>query len=163
MKKTLANSIRVLIVILILASAAMCIWWLERAIEYVLMFLRLVYTDGVVPESVGVLIRILCGVVIAPLFAILLMSFSFPSAIEKDRTFSEKTAKLLNVIGTILVSDCTLFCALLSVLLFYHESFVAPLLIFVGVLGITIGCTFLVLARYVKRAAALKEEADCTL
>ena len=163
MKKTLANSIRALIVILILASAAMCIWWLEKAIDYVLMFLRLVYTDGVVPEWMDVLIRVFCGIVITPLFAILLMSFSFPSAIEKDMTFSDKTATLLHVIGMILVSDCTVFCAMLSVLLFYHESFVSPLLIFVGVLGITIGCMLLVLARYVKRAAALKEEADCTL
>lgn len=160
MKKKLAAYIRVLLVFLILATLAVCAIWLPRAIYYISDFLR-VYLDNSQINSVA--LYILAGVVMFPLFAVFAMSFAFPPAIQKDMIFTARIAKLLKVIGTLLIGDCAFLCGVFLVLLCLRELFLTPLMIFVGVLGITVGCMLLVLSKYVEHAAALKEEADCTL
>ncbi|MBE6917955.1 MAG: DUF2975 domain-containing protein [Ruminococcaceae bacterium] len=162
MKKTLANFIRALLVFLIIASALMCKLWLPGAIFMVIGHLE--QYAGIAGAEVSMAVCGLCAVVVLPVFVIFVMSFAFPGAIEKETIFSEKTAKLLKVIGVLLVADCALLCVMLTVLLALDASWllVAPF-IFTGVLGITVGCMLLVLSKYVKHAAALKEEADCTL
>lgn len=157
MKNALSNFIRVLLAFLIVASASMCFFWLPQAVSYVSSFLQ---ADIAEAETV---IYSLCAVVAAPVFAIFGISFAFPRAIEKETLFSMGIAKLLKAIGAALIGDCIFFCAILLLLLSAGEIILAPALLFVGALGITVGSMLLVLSEYVKRAATLKEEADCTL
>ena len=164
MKNTLANFIRGLLVFVIAASAVMCKFWLPGAIFAVINHLDAFY-GGMIGARESVTVCALSAAVILPVFVIFVMSFAFPRAIENDTLFSEKTSKLLKVIGIILNCDCVFFCILLmGLLLIWKVSWLmtAPFL-FIGVLGVVVGCMLLVLSKYVKHAAALKEEADCTL
>lgn len=155
MKKALSNFIRVLLAVLIAASIIMCLFWLPQAVAYIARFLKNNATETV--------IYILCAVVAVPLFTIFGISFVFPYAIEQGTLFSMRIVKLLKVIGVTLIVDCIFFCVILFLLLSTGEHILAPALLFVGTLGITVGSMLLVLSKYVKCAAALKEEADCTL
>lgn len=161
MKKKLANFIRVLLVFLIAASAVMCMLWLPGAVFQILNHLE--RYAGITGEGVSMAVYAICAVVIIPVFAIFFMSFAFSRAIENDTLFSTKMVKLLKTIGIILVSDCVLFCTVMIALLFLEGWFLTAPFLFIGVLGITVGCMLLVLSKYVKHAAQLKEEADCTL
>lgn len=155
MKKALSIFIRMLLTFLIAASVIMCIFWLPQAVSYAARFFEV--------ETAQALIYILCAVVAAPVFAIFGVSFVFPRAIEKETLFSMGIAKLLKIIGALLIADCIFFSAILVFLLVAGERILAPALLFVGALGITVGSMLLVLSRYVKRAAILKEEVDYTL
>lgn len=161
MKKKLANFIRGLLVFLILASAAMCRLWLPGAVFQIINHLD--YYAGIAGAEVSMAVLAVCALVVLPIFAIFVMSFVFPRAIENDTLFSRQTGKLLKVIGIILVADCTLFCALMAALISLEGWFLTAPFLFIGVLGITVGCMLLVLSKYVEHAAQLKEEADCTL
>lgn len=161
MKKKLANFIRGLLIFLILASAVMCKLWLPGATFLIINHLD--YYAGIAGAEVSMAVLALCAVVILPIFAIFVISFAFPRAIENDTLFSYQTGKLLKVIGTILVADCMLFCAILTALIFLEGWFLTAPFLFIGVLGITVGSMLLVLSKYVEHAAQLKEEADCTL
>lgn len=161
MKKKLANFIRVLLVFLVLAGVAMCRLWLPGAIYLI---------QDHVEEYIGawglntaVVLYAVSIAVALPVFAIFVMAFAFPCAIENDTLFSLQTGKLLKRIGILLVADCAVFCALLTALTFMVGWLLTGAFLFVGVLGIAVGCMLLVLSQYVEHAAALKEEVDCTL
>ena len=161
MKKKLANFIRVLLVFLILASVAMCRLWLPGAIWLIQDHVE-AHIGGLGLNTALVLYAVSIAVTL-PIFGIFLMAFAFPPAIENDTLFSRKTGKLLKRIGILLVADCAVFCALLTALTFMVGWLLTGAFLFVGVLGITVGCMLLVLSKYVGHAAALKEEVDCTL
>lgn len=164
MKKTLANFIRGLLVTMLLAIAAMSIWWFGRGVEYFLLFLGALYIDDAyVVNLLEITINILSTFVITPLACVFIMSFLFPYAIERDMLFCTEIAKTLKCIGIVVVCDCTVLCVAFTVMLFLRETLLSPALVFVGALGITVGCMLLVLSKYVKHAAQLKEEAEYTL
>lgn len=159
MRKTLSNFIRFLLAFMVLASAAMCIWWLPQAVEYACRF----FESSNIGDGVESLVYALCALIAVPLFAVFFVSFKFPKFIENDTIFGEKTAKLLKAIGITVISDCVLFIACVILFFIMGERVLSPALAFVGAIGITVGLMLLVLSKYVERAALLKEEADCTL
>ena len=161
MTKKLANLIRALLVFLILTGAVMCHTWLPGAIY--LVYDAVDAYIGALGWNTAVVLYALSFVVAVPIFVIFVLAFAFPCAIENDTLFSLKTCKLLKTIGILLVADCALFCAMLTALTFAAGWLLTGGFLFVGVLGVTVGCMLLVLSRYVEHAAALKEEADCTL
>lgn len=156
MRKKLSIFIRFLLAFMICASAAMCVFWVPQAVKYASEFFEN-------SENAKFFLYTICALVAMPLFAVFAVSFKFSTAIENDRIFDKKTAKLLKVIGATVVADCVLFGACVILLFVMGEQVLAPALAFVGAIGITVGIMLLVLSQYVKCAAVLKEEADCTL
>ena len=82
---------------------------------------------------------------------------------RKDAIFSAATAKRLKLIAVLLFAECGLFCAGVAVLLCNGESLLAPVLGVVGLIGLMLAYVLLLLSRYVRQAAVLKEEVDATL
>ena len=156
MKKKLSNFIRFLLGFMLAAGAAMYFLWMPGAVEYTSQFFGS-------PDIINYFMYTISAVIALPLFGVTVVSFKFPTAIEKDSVFDKKTAKLLYVIGVTVIADCLIFLACTAMLVAVGERVLAPALAFVSAIGITVGLMLTVLSRYVKRAAELKEEVDCTL
>ena len=104
-----------------------------------------------------------CTIIALPLFAVLILGFYFPYAIKNDMIFNIKTAKILNIIALLLLFDCTAFGIFNAYILFTGEKLLAPALLFVALIGVTVGTVLLILSSYIKKATLLKEEVDATL
>ena len=141
--------------VMTIGGALMCALWLPETIEYIAFFLF----SGASPTP----IYILCAIVGAIFFAVLIAAFQFPKAIAEDTVFSQRTAKLLKVISIALFADCLLLCGASVWLLCEGEYLLSPALLFVSMIGLTVSLMLFILSGYVARAAVLKEEADSTL
>lgn len=151
MKTKIPFLISLTLIVMVAGSVWMGIQWLPDVLVYMAQFL---------PDAP---LCWLCGLIAVPFFAILLAAFAFPVAVARDSVFSPQTAKLLHIIAITLLIDCLAFAAVALWLLRSGEALLSPVLLFVALIGMTIALMLSILARYVDRAAALKEEADGTL
>ena len=153
MKKQVPLIVNLFITAMIVAGAAMCYGWLPGFVDYANGFLK-------VSSPV---ISIVSNCLAMPLFVILVLGYPFAAAIEKDAIFSAATAKRLKRIAVLLFAECGLFCAGVAALLCSGERLLAPVLGVVGLIGLMLAYVLLLLSRYVRQAAVLKEEVDATL
>ena len=159
MKKTLPNMIRFLLVILSVVTIGMALLWTPNL---------LLYIKELIPVKSGSNWLDLCTYSLSALItlitvSIFIISFKFPTAIENNEIFTLKIADILKVIALLVISDCALLSSGVAILFISGETLIAPLIAFVAVIGITVSSTLLVLSKYVKDAAYLKEEVDHTL
>ena len=159
MRKNLSNIIRLVLVFMLISSVAMCIFWLPNAVDYA----GKIFENAENFKNVKYLLYAIGYIIALPLFAVFIIAFRFPSAIETDSVFHKKTARLIKAISIIIFSDCTLFGAVVAWLFSIGERVLSPVLAFVDAIGFTVALMLLVLSEYVSRAAILKEEADYTI
>ena len=159
MRKNLSNIIRLVLIFMLIASAVMCIFWLPNAVDHV----GKIFESAENFKNVKILLYAISYVIALPLFAVFIIAFRFPSAIEADSIFHERTARLIKVISIIIFSDCALFGAITAWLFYIGECVLSPVFAFVDAIGFTVALMLLVLSEYVSRAAILKEEADYTV
>lgn len=159
MRRFISNIIRSLLFFMLISSAAMCIFWLPNAVDYA----SGVFKNAESFKNAEYLLYTIGYIIALPLFIVFIIAFKFPTAIEADTIFHEKTAKLIKIISIIIFSDCTLFGALAIWFFCSGERVLSPVLAFVDVIGFTVALMLLVLSEYVRRAAILKEEADYTI
>lgn len=155
MEKRLANIIRAVLILMIAASAIMCIFWLPNAVSYVENYQTLNGAKGA--------LYAVCYAVAAPLFAVFGLAFKFPEAIKNDTVFSKPTARLLKIISVIIFADCLALGAGAIWLFSVGERVLSPALGFVSFIGLLVALMLFVLHGYVINATELKEEADATL
>ena len=160
MNKISASLIRTVTAALIIVFAAICLGFIPGFSAYL---------DGFLTENgiaIGHVTAIVCGFGILaaiPVFIILALAMKLPRAVAEDRIFTVDTAALLSRIACIFFGDCILLlCAVISLLL-VGEFLVSPLLALIDLIGFALAFLLRILADYVRRAAILKEEADCTL
>jgi amino acid permease len=91
------------------------------------------------------------------------VAIAFPSAMKKDKIFSNATASKLSIIsllitlaGALIIICAVMLAAIGDKLLFF------PLLIIASI-ALLIAFMLSILSNYVKRAALLKDEVDSTL
>ena len=157
MKRSVANLIRLILMIMLAATLFMSVLWMPNAVDH---FCALLTEQS---SSIRPWLYAAATVIALPLFAVFIIGFEFPTAIEGDTIFSMRTAKLLRVIATLLFSDLALFAIGVIALFVVGDMLLAPALAFVLAIGITVSLMLCVLASYVENAAVLKEEADGTL
>lgn len=153
MNKQISLLIKIILFILIGAGILLSITWLPTFINYIKEF-------SINSDWVSYTI---CAVIAIPVFIVLILGFYFPYAIKNDMIFNIKTAKILNIIALILLFDCTAFGIFNAYILFTGEKLLAPALLFVALIGVTVGTVLLILSSYIKKATLLKEEVDATL
>ena len=161
MKNKTSIFVRLLLILMITITLAMCILWLPDTIEYCKEFISSLKIFNVINTSI--LLYIFVCLTATPIFLIFIISFRFSSYIEKDMIFHADTAKLLRLISYLLIGDCTLFIIGTVFLFSAGERILSPVFAFVAAIGLTVACMLGVLSDYVYRAAILKEEADLTL
>ncbi len=159
MKKNTPNLIRILLSIMIVSIIAMMVLWVPRAVSY---------AEGFLAESegsgwYGIVAYVISISVAVVAVAVFLISFRFPVAIEKGEIFTEKISVLLRRISILVIADCILFGAGTVGLFVLGDRVLSPALAFADVIGVALFGMLWVLSKYVKDAAVLKEEADCTL
>ena len=159
MCKCLPNAIRVVLILMLLSMGAMCALWFPVAVDYVGGF----YESAGDFEYVKGWLYVICAIVSLPLFAVFIIAFSFPPAIENDSVFTKKTARNIKCISNIIFADCIVFAATVIWIIWMGERILSPVLAFVDVIGIMVAFMLYVLSGYISRAAVLKEEADHTL
>ena len=159
MKNKTAFSVSFILILMLLATVSMYIFWLPDAIDYVNSFL---YNSELQKISEWILYSA-SFIISLPIILVFIMAFKFVSAIKNDTIFHTCTAKLIKAISIIIFSDCTAFGICAVFLLIVGESLLSPIFIFVTVIGITVSLMLRILSNYVERAAILKEEADLTL
>ena len=159
MKKSLPNMIRILLVLMTTATLAMAFLWTPNVISYTKELISGNNAENVISVSVCALSTIITLISLT----VYLISFKFPTAIESESIFTQKTAGILKLIAILIFADCFFFGVGIAVLFGLGDRLLAPALAFVDVIGIAISAMLLVLSRYVKDAAYLKEEVDCTL
>ena len=153
MKKHVPFLVNLFITVAIAACLLLCFQWLP-------LFLFAVVT---VVDVSAKLVAVICGLIAIPLFVVLGLGYGFSTAIKNDTVFSLATAKRLKWISVLLFADCGVFCSLIAVLFCFGERWFSPLLGFMGFVGLMVAYVLLLLSRYVRNAAALKEEVDATL
>lgn len=156
MKKKLSSAIRFLLLFMLVICVAVCLAWAPVVKDYVGGFVG--SFNGFAHLFYGA-----CFVMVVPLLVVFILAFRFPSAIEKDRIFDKKTARLLKIISVIIFSDCSVFLGFVIWLFATGERLLSPAFAFVGAIGFVVAFMLLVLSDYVCRAAILKEEVDSTL
>lgn len=160
MNKNLSRLIRAFILFALVAFGAICVCFFPSFSDYVGGFL----TERGLNFSVsrpfiyayGALLTLPCAI-------ILIMALRFPTAIAKDRIFTNEIAALLSRISLILAVDCLLFLFGIIALFTLRELTVSPLLSLIDLIGFSLAFLLHVLADYVKRASEMKEEVDATL
>lgn len=152
--------IKCALVLLLCGTVALFICWVPFLHEYVQELLA--NRD----KELGFLCSLvypIAALIALPAVATIVIAFRFPTAIVREEIFSNSTAKNLTIISA-LVSIACIIGLLSSLLLFLiGDRVLSPLLFFAFLVGCTLGIMLDVLARYVRRAAILKEEADHTL
>ena len=140
--------------LMIVSAALMGVLWLPVAFAYLSAFL-----------SGGALFAfaILCGVIGAVFFGILLSASVFPKSMAEDSIFTRKTAKQIKGISVAIFSDSLLLCVAAVWLIVVGERLIMPAMLFVALIGIMVASAVFILSDYIARAAVLKEEADLTL
>ncbi len=98
-----------------------------------------------------------------PCVFMLLGALRFSELIEADCIFTETTALLLARISLVLLVDCAMFLVGIVALFIVGEFTISPLLALVCLIGLALSVLLHMLSGYIRRAAALKEEADATL
>lgn len=158
MKLSLSSLIRMVLIILIISTLAMCLFWAPHAVDYALGFISPELKDMARPLlfTVGTLMS-------TPLFIIFIISFKFCSEIKTNTIFSSKTANRLKLISIIIFIDCAIFTAGIVWFFCLGERVLSPALAFVDAIGLTVALMLATLSNYVREAAVLKEEADYTL
>ena len=159
MKKKLANVICGVLVFMIAATLSMCIFWMPYLCSYLCTFLTSVFTKS----TAEILFYTVCMLIALPLVFAFSSAFCFVGAIKRDEIFTLKCAKLLKMISAVLFCDCALFSSVAIAFIFLGEKTLCPALAFIGAIGVMISLMLYALSSYVKDAAILKEEADCTL
>ncbi len=156
MKKNLPNLVRCILIIMLLAGAGMCIFWIPSVVSYL---------EGACKPlaNIGELLYIGFLVVALPLFAVFFMAFAFVPAFEGDSIFDKRIAKLIKKIALIILCDCLLFGILSGGIFALGERVLSILFIFVAMIGITVSAMLFVLADHVDKASELKEEVEGTL
>lgn len=146
--------VRAVLSLMIVSAALMGVLWLPVAFAYLSDFLSggALFTFG-----------ILCGVIGAVFFGILISAFAFPKAMAEDAIFTPKTAKRIKGISIALFADNLLLCGAAGWLIWAGERLLMPALLFVAFIGIMVASAVYVLSGYIARAAVLKEEVDATL
>ena len=153
MTKQISFLIKLILIVLIVSSVILAITWIPMFVNYIMDF-------SIISEW---LCYTVCAVIAMPLFVVMVLGFYFPYAIEKDMIFNLKTAKILNIIAILLMFDCAAFGIFNAYIIFSGEKLLAPALLFIALIGITVGTVLLILSSYVKKATLLKEEVDATL
>ncbi len=151
--KAISKCIFVVLSFLIILSVLMCVFWLPNVIEYLNASIN-------IEEST---VKIVCAIIAAPLFAVLLLGYYFSCAVFKDIIFSNKTSAILKIISIILLCDCIALFSVNAIFLSKGEKLLSFALIFISSLGVMIAYALFVLSKYVKKATKLKEEVDATL
>ena len=158
MKLSLATIIRVVLIILIVSTVIMFLFWTPHAIDHTLDFVRSEQTD-----TTRTILFAICAIITILLLMIFAISFNFCSEIATDTIFSQKTAARLRLISIMIFIDCAIFTTGIVWLFCLGERVLSPALAFVDVIGFTVALMLSVLSRYVHKAAILKEETDHTL
>ncbi|MBQ8392636.1 MAG: DUF2975 domain-containing protein [Clostridia bacterium] len=153
MNKKISILITFILVLLVISSTAMFIFWLPDVVIYIGDFTNKSYS----------VIYVLSSVIYTLTIAIFITGSYFIYAIHKDIIFNKNTSTVLNVIGIMLILNCTILIASSIWILSIGESLLSPALIFVSALGYTVSSVLLILSSYVKKATELKEEVDLTL
>ena len=91
MRRFISNIIRSLLFFMLISSAAMCIFWLPNAVEYA----SGVFKNAESFKNAEYLLYTIGYIIALPLFIVFIIAFKFPTAIEADTIFHEKTAKLI--------------------------------------------------------------------
>ena len=154
MRKPISLWIRLALLLLLAAVAGMSFFFMPRAV---------LYAGGFLEWLSPAVLRIYCCGIAVGMAAAVLLSFRLPWAIDADCIFHRRTARLLSRIACLIGIDCVLFGGLAIALLAAGETLLAPVFLFVDVIGFCLTLMLFVLAEYVGRAAILKEEADGTL
>ncbi|MBQ9744944.1 MAG: hypothetical protein IJW19_07460 [Clostridia bacterium] len=153
MNKKLSILITFVLILLVMSSTAMFIFWLPDVAIYIGGFINKNYS----------IIYILSSVIYTLTVAIFITGSYFIYAIYKDIIFDKKTSTVLTTIGIMLLLNCSVLIASSIWILSIGESLLSPALIFVSALGYTVSSVLLILSSYVKKATELKEEVDLTL
>ena len=100
MLKPISLWIRIALLLMLAAVAAMCIFWMPTAVDYASDFLG--GASRPVLYALGGMIALVMAVV-------LILAFRLPWAIDADCIFHARTAGLLKGIAALLGGDCLLF------------------------------------------------------
>ena len=152
-KNCIPRLISAVLILMILASLVMCVFWLPLLLDYASGFVDL-------PKTA---MWIICGVIEAVLLVIFGVAFAFASEVKNDTIFSVSTSRRLKLISGLLFADCALFIAGILGLLICGECLLSPAFLCVGFIGLVVSCVLFILSNYIKSAAELKEEVDYTL
>ena len=136
--------------------AAVFLFWLPPLQEYVVVL------EGDLP-ILSALVYPFSALIAALSVASIAVAIAFPSAMKKDKIFSNATASKLSIIsllitlaGALIIICAVMLASIGDKLLFF------PLLI-IAAIALLIAFMLSILSNYVKRAALLKEEVDSTL
>ena len=154
MKTKLPILVAVILILMLISSVLMGIWWLPGVFAYLETYL----SGGAFPAF-----RLLCGVIGAGLFGILLSAMAFPRWVAKDLIFTSKASKWIHGQSIALCIDCVLLFGVALWLTVAGERLLMPALLFVALIGIMVALAVYAISDYIARAAALKEEVDLTL
>lgn len=156
MRKNVPSTVRLILIIMLIAGAVMCALWLPSAVAYL---------ENSCPalEGCETLLYLGFGIVAIPVFAVFFMAFAFIPAFEQDSIFDKRTARLIKHIAYIILSDCAVFGVMMGVVMCLGERVLSPLLIFISLIGLTVSVVLMILADHVDRASELKEEVEGTL
>ena len=159
MKKCVPDSIRILLVVMILSVASTVVFWLPKVLDYTQGFLNELGGGHYLTLAAKVLAAVISFIALLVFF----VAFRFPRAIETDSIFTDKTAALLKLIACLLLADSILFGAVTVCLFVIGETLLSPVFAFFDLVGFCVTGMIFVLSGYVRDAAYLKEEVDGTL
>lgn len=136
--------------------AAVFLFWLPPLQEYVVVL------EGELPILSG-LVYPFSALIAALSVASIAVAIAFPSAMKKDKIFSNATASKLSIISLLitLAGALIIICAVMLAAI-GDKLLVFPLLI-IAAIALLIAFMLSILSNYVKRAALLKDEVDSTL
>jgi hypothetical protein len=154
MKTKLPIFVGVVLILMLISSVLMGIYWLPDVFNYLSSYLS---------GGAFLAFKLLCGVIGAGLLGILLSAMAFPRSMAKDLIFTSKAAKWIKGQSIALFADCLLLCFAAVWLIWAGERLLMPALLFVGLIGIMVALAVYIISDYIARAAVLKEEADLTL
>lgn len=147
--------VRAALILMILGMSALYVFWFPEAADYL--------TPTEAPHGWPVFLRIAGTCLLALLTGVMVAGFYFPIAIERDRIFTRTTAVMLNVCACLIGAACLLMLTVCVMLLCRREFLLSPPLCFVALLGFVVTAFLFILSGYVKKASALREEAEGTL
>lgn len=160
MNKNLSNLIYAVLAVLILIFSVVCLFFIPN---FALYLDELLAERGTVIPHIRAIVYICGALLAAPCLSILVMGFRLNLAVASDTVFTRTTADIVVRISRILCFDCVFFIFGIIALFIIGEGVVSYLFAFIDMVGIAIAFLLRVLSDYIRRAALLKEEADCTL
>lgn len=154
MKTKLPIFVAAILILMLISSVGMGVWWLPGVFAYLEAYLS---------GGAFTVFRVLCAVIGAGLFGILLSAMAFPRSMAKDLIFTPKAAKWIRGQSIALCIDCVLLLGAALWLTVAGERLLMPALLFVALIGLMVALAVYAISDYIARAAALKEEVDLTL